>query len=125
MFDDCLAPAQPIPWPPVQMHVDLKPMIQALAPIRTTTNATPGRYRRVSRLLESAPRRITAAPLAPACWLDGCQFGLVNARREHRDITRPTWSPAPSGTATCTRLWSGRIRRFGNVGSASLGDSAL
>ncbi|RYP84233.1 hypothetical protein EKO23_16360 [Nocardioides guangzhouensis] len=86
-------PADPVPWPPDQTPADLKGLAQALSHLRVSSSATPAHYQRITSLVETAPRKITATRLATAGFLDGVQARSVLARNEHRDLTL-TWVAA-------------------------------
>lgn len=79
-------PVEPTPWPPTH-PVDLKTLVQALAPDRAVGSPTTAEYRRTAILVEPpAPRRIEAQPLKPIGYADGVQTQGLVARVQHRDV---------------------------------------
>lgn len=80
-------PLDPTPWPPPHTPVDLKAFVGHLAARSPVATPTRGQYRRITSQVESAARKVTAAPVPVIGFVDGIQRRCVVGRVEHRDVT--------------------------------------
>lgn len=81
--------AEPVPWPPHSVPIDLAEAARAFAEARgREVTPTSGRYRRIVHQLESRPRCVRDVEAAvPVGFLDGVQARGLLGRVEQRDLT--------------------------------------
>lgn len=87
MYNLTIRPPDPTPRSLPRRPVDLKSFVRNLASRPPSAKPTAGQHRRVTALVESGPRRISAPPAPVVGFADGIQRRCLAGRIQQRDVT--------------------------------------